>query len=82
MLNNSDEIYYLTFKIMKKLRLTMRLLAIFCLVCALNANALPGRAQQTEVQLNVRNSQLTEVLKQVQQQSGYNIIYSNDLLPV
>lgn len=65
---------------MKKLRLTMRLLAIFCLVCALNANALPGRAQQTEVQLNVRNSQLTEVLKQVQQQSGYNIIYSNDLL--
>lgn len=65
---------------MRRLRLTMRLLAIFCLVFVLNASALPGRAQQTEVQLNVRNSQLTEVLKQVQQQSGYNIIYSNDLL--
>lgn len=58
----------------------MKLLAIFCLVFALNGKAFTGHAQQTEIQLNLRNSQLTEVLKQVQQQSGYNIIYSNDLL--
>ncbi len=58
----------------------MRLLVIFCMAFVLNANALSGHAQKTEVKLNLRNSTLTEVLKQVQHQSGYNIIYSNDLL--
>lgn len=63
-----------------KLRLTMRLLAVFCLVFALQAHAIPGHAQQAEVQLNLKNARLTEVMKEVQTQSGYNILYSNELL--
>ena len=63
-----------------KLGLTMKMFTFFSLICVLNIQARTIQAQQIEIQLNVKNTQLTEVLKSIQQQSGYNILYSNELL--
>lgn len=65
---------------MKKLQLIMRLFIIFGPIFTLNVQAIPGYAGQTKIQLNLKSTGLAEVLKRVQRQSGYNIIYSNDLL--
>ena len=65
---------------MKKIRLTMKLLLFFSLALVLNTSAIPSKAQQTKVSLNLKDKQLTEVLKLIQQQSGFNILYSNELV--
>lgn len=65
---------------MKKIRLTMKLLLFFSLALVLNTSAIPSKAQQTKVSLNLKDKQLTEVLKLIQQQSGFNILYSNELM--
>ena len=65
---------------MKKMRLFMRLFAIFSLAFVLNTFATPGHAQKVEVQLNLKNKPLTEVLELIRKQSGYDILYSNELL--
>ena len=46
----------------------------------MNTSAIPSKAQQTKVSLNLKDKQLTEVLKLIQQQSGFNILYSNELV--
>ena len=60
--------------------LTMKLFILFSLVCVFNTQAIDMKAQQAEIQLNLKNTPLTEVLKKIQQQSGYNILYSNELI--
>ena len=55
---------------MKKMRLFMRLFAIFSLAFVLNTFATPGHAQKVEVQLNLKNKPLTEVLELIRKQSG------------
>ena len=65
---------------MKKIRLTMKLLLFFSLALVLNTSAIPSKAQQTKVSLNLKDKQLTEVLKLIQQQSGFNNLYSNELV--
>ena len=58
----------------------MKLFILFSLVCVFNTQAIDMKAQQAEIQLNLKNTPLTEVLKKIQQQSGYNILYSNELI--
>lgn len=58
----------------------MKLLLFFSLALVLNTSAIPSKAQQTKVSLNLKDKQLTEVLKLIQQQSGFNILYSNELV--
>lgn len=58
----------------------MKLFIFFSLMCVLNTQAIVTNAQQTGVQLNLKNKPLTEVLKIIQQQSGYKFLYSNELL--
>lgn len=65
---------------MRKIRLTMKLMLFFSLALVLNTSAIPRKAQQTRVQLDLKNKQLTEVLKLVQQQVGFSILYSNELV--
>lgn len=60
--------------------LTMKIFAFFSLICVLNTQAINIQAQQNEIQINVKDKPLTEVLKMIQQQSGYNILYSNELV--
>lgn len=62
------------------LLLTMKLIASFCLLLVFSTQATVISAQQIEVSLNLKNKQLTEILKSVQQQSGYNILFSNELV--
>ena len=60
---------------MKKIRLTMKLLLFFSLALVLNTSAIPSKAQQTKVSLNLKDKQLTEVLKLIQQ---YNLNMASD----
>lgn len=72
--------YFLLRRKLLKLWLPMKISLFFSFLCVLNCQAIPGFAQQAEIQLNLKNKQLTEVLKSIQQQSGYNILYSNELI--
>ena len=45
---------------MKKIRLTMKLLLFFSLALVLNTSAIPSKAQQTKVSLNLKDKQLEE----------------------
>lgn len=63
-----------------KPRLTMKLFIFFSMICALNTQANNLKAQKTEIQLKLKNKPLTEILKSIQQKTGYNILYSNELL--
>ncbi len=74
-----DYLFLLRRKLLK-LWLTMKIFLFISLLGVLNCHAIAGKAQQLEIQLKLKNKQLTEVLKLIQQQSGYNILYSNELL--
>lgn len=41
----------------------MKLFILFSLVCVFNTQAIDMKAQQAEIQLNLKNTPLTEVLK-------------------
>ena len=45
---------------MKKIRLTMKLLLFFSLALVLNTSAIPSKAQQTKVSLNLKDKQLED----------------------
>lgn len=79
-MKKEPDYFFLPRRKLLQLWLTIKFFLFLSLFVGLNCHATPSIAQQTEIQLNLKNTQLTKVLKLIQQQSGYNILYSNELL--
>ncbi|MEG2792058.1 MAG: hypothetical protein RSA98_10810, partial [Odoribacter sp.] len=52
-----------------KFQLVMKMFTILCFLFVLNAQATSIQAQQSEIQINLKNKTLTEALKMIQAQS-------------
>lgn len=62
-----------------KMLLMMKILSVFCFAFVFNAQA-SLYAQNGQITLSLKNTQLSEVFKLIQQQSDYRFLYSNELL--
>ena len=69
--------FYLLWITLKKIPLFMRLLVVFMFCCVGLANATRSYAQTAVINLNVRNVDVEEVLKQIEHQSEFGFFYNN-----
>ena len=70
--------FYLLWMTLKKIPLSMRLLIVFMFCTIGLANATVSYAQKSTINLNVRNMDVEEVLKQIERQSEFGFFYNNN----